>query len=40
MQKLNISMCRAQRIDEKNDVICLVMYTSKVMVMKMSKITI
>ena len=30
-------MCRAQRIDEKNDVICLVMYTSKIMVIRMSK---
>ena len=28
---------RAQRVDEKNDVICLVMFTSKVMVIRMSK---
>ena len=32
-------MYRAQRVDEKNDVICLVMYTSKVMVIRMSKMT-
>ena len=30
-------MYRAQRVDEKNDVICLVMYTSKIMVIRMSK---
>ena len=37
MLKLNISMYWAQRVDKKNDVICLVMYTSKVMVIRMSK---
>ena len=38
MQKWNISTYRAQRVDEKNDVICLVMFTSKVMVISMSKV--
>ena len=37
MQKWNISTYRAQRVDEKNDVICLVMFNSKVMVIRMSK---
>ena len=37
MQKWNISTYRAQRVDEKNDFICLVMLTSKVMVIRMSK---
>ena len=37
MQKWNISTYRAQRVDEKNDVICLVMFTSKVVVIRMSK---
>ena len=37
MLKLNIWMYRAQRVDEKNDVICLVMYTFKIMVIRMSK---
>ena len=37
MQKWNISTYRAQRVDEKNDVIRLVMFTSKVMVIRMSK---
>ena len=37
MQKWNISTHRAQRVDEKNDVICLVMFTSKVSVIRMSK---
>ena len=37
MLKLNISMYWAQRVDKKNNVICLVMYTSKVMVIRMSK---
>ena len=37
MQKWNISTYRAQRVDEKNDVICLVIFTSKVMVIRMSK---
>ena len=30
-------MYGAQRVDEKNDVICLVMFASKVMVIRMSK---
>ena len=30
-------MFRAQRVDENNDVICLVMFTSKVTVIRMSK---
>ena len=39
MQKWNIPMDRTQRVDEKNGVICLViMFTSGVMVIKMSKI--
>ena len=37
IQKWNIPTYRAQRVDEKNDVICLVMFTSKVMVIRMSK---
>ena len=37
MQKWNISTYRAQRVDEKNDVICVVMFTSKVMVIRMWK---
>ena len=38
MQKWNIPTDRAQRVDEKNGVICLViMYTPDVMVIKMSK---
>ena len=37
MQKWNISTYRAQRVDEKIVVICLVMFTSKVMVIRMSK---
>ena len=37
MQKWNISTYRAQRVDEKNDVIRLVMFTSKVMVIRMSR---
>ena len=32
MQKWNISTDRAQRVDEKNVVICLVMFTPAVMV--------
>ena len=32
MQKCNISTYRTQRVAEKNDVICLFMFTSKVMV--------
>ena len=39
MQKWNISKCRAQRVDEKNGVICLVMFTLNDMVIKMSKMT-
>ena len=30
-------MDRAQRINEKNEVICLIMFTSRVIVIKMSK---
>ena len=37
MQKWNISTYRARRIDEQNDVIRLVMFTSKVMVIRISK---
>ena len=37
MQKSNISTYRAQRVDEKNDVIHLVMFTPKVVVIRMSK---
>ena len=37
MQKWNISTYRAQRVDEKNDVIRLVIFISKVMVIRMSK---
>ena len=37
MQKGNISTHRAQRLDEKNDVIRLVMFTSTDMVIRMSK---
>ena len=37
MQKGNIPMDRAQRVDEKNGVICLVMFTPGVIVIKMSK---
>ena len=37
MQKWNLSTYRAQRVDEKNDIICLVMFTSKVLVIRMSK---
>ena len=39
MQKENISTYRAQRVDGKNDFICLIMFTPKVMVIRMSKIT-
>ena len=38
MQKWNISRYRAQKVDEKNDIIRLVMFTSKVMVFRISKI--
>ena len=37
MQKWNISTNRAVSVDEKNGVICLVMVTPRVMVIKMSK---
>ena len=37
MQQWNISRYRAQRVDEKNDVVRLVMFTSKVMAIIMSK---
>ena len=37
MQKWNISTYRAQRVDEKNDVICVVMFTSKVMILECEK---
>ena len=37
MQKWNISKYRSQRVDQKNDFIRLVMFTSKVMVIRMSK---
>ena len=30
-------MDRAQRVNEKNEVICLIMFTSRVIVIKMSK---
>ena len=39
MQKWNISTYSAHRVDEKDDAICLVMFTSKVMVIWMSKMT-
>ena len=39
MQKWNISTNRALSVDEKNGVICLVMVTPRVMVIKMSKMT-
>ena len=39
IQKWNTSMDRAQRVDEKNGVICVVtLFTPGVMVIKMSKI--
>ena len=37
MQKWDISTNRALSVDEKNGVICLVMVTPRVMVIKMSK---
>ena len=41
IQKWNIPTDRAQRFDEKNGAICLViMFTPKVMVFKMSKIVV
>ena len=37
MRRLNLPMVRAQRVDERNGVICLfIMFTPEVMVMKMS----
>ena len=40
MQKWNIPTDRAQRINEKNKVICIfIMFTSRVMVIKISKMT-
>ena len=37
MQKWSISKYRSQRVDQKNDIIRLVMLTSTVMVIRMSK---
>ena len=37
MQKRNIPMDRAQRVDEKNGAICLVMFIPRVTVIKISK---
>ena len=37
MEKWNISIDRAQRVDEKNGVICLIMFTPGVMVINISK---
>ena len=37
MQKWNILTYRSQKVDDKNDVIRLVMLTSKVMIIRMSK---
>ena len=37
MQKRNIPMDRAQRVDEENGVICLVIFSPRVIVIKMSK---
>ena len=37
MQKSNIATDRAQRVEEKNGVICLVMITPRFTVIKMSK---
>ena len=37
MQRQDISTDRAQRVDEKNEFICLVIFTSRVMVIKMSE---
>ena len=38
MQKSNISTFRAQRVDKRNDVVHLVMFTPKVMAIRMSKL--
>ena len=40
MQKSSIPTCRAQRLDGENDVILLVMFTPKAMVIRMSKIAL
>ena len=37
MQKWNLATDRVQRVDERNDVIRLVMFTHRVLVIKMSK---
>ena len=37
MQKSNIATDRAQRVEEKNGVICLVMFTPRFTVIQMSK---
>ena len=39
IQKWNIPVEKAQRVDEKNSVICLVIFTPGVMVIKMPKMT-
>ena len=39
METWIILMNRAERVDEKNSVICLVMFTHRVMVIKMSEMT-
>ena len=38
MQKWNIPVYRSQRVDKKNEVICLIMFIFGVMVITMSKI--
>ena len=40
IQNWNLSADRAQRVHEKNGVICLVMFTSRIMVIKMSKMAL
>ena len=37
MKKWNISTYRAERVDEKNGVFCLVLFTPKVMIIRMLK---
>ena len=39
IQKWIMPMNRAERVDEKNSVVCLAMFTHGVMVIKMSEIT-
>ena len=39
MQKWNISIDRAQKVDEKNGVTRLVMFTPTIKVVKMTKVT-